>query len=47
MEEIYLLSKNLYNQFPKSFFIFIDRKNKDINKSISKSKSVFLIMIGV
>ena len=33
--------KKLYNQFPKSFFIFIDRKNKDINKSISKSKSVF------
>ena len=33
--------KKLYNQFPKSFFIFIDRRNKDIDKSIIKTKSVF------
>ena len=33
--------KKLYDQFPKSFFIFIDRRNKDIDKSIIKTKSVF------
>ena len=42
----YIYYQKLYDQF-QNLFIFIDRRNKDIDKSIIKTKSVFLIMIGV
>lgn len=36
------ISKKLYNHFSKSYFIFVRRDIKEINKSVKKARSVFL-----